>query len=136
MLLKTMKTLFKISKMTGPFLLSICFSEIGFALSVSSFRHIRNYSVWYILNQLYGRTNKETNQIANQSDAGLVFQKGSIDHLFGQLGEFISEETFSDMFDEKVSEDRKKKSKEMKKHKAKDILRLFVEQTVRPEAVV
>ena len=133
---KTMKTLFKISKMTGPFLLSICFSEIGFALSVSSYRHVRNYTVWYILNQLYGRTGKGMGQLSHQYDAGLTFPNGSIDHLFRQLGEFISEETFSDMFEEKVSEDRKKKSKEMKKHKAKDILRLFVEQAVRPEAVV
>lgn len=50
---KTMRALFKIVSLTGPYLLQICISEITSALAVSSYRHVRNYAIWYILNQIY-----------------------------------------------------------------------------------
>jgi hypothetical protein len=180
---KTMRSLFRIAVMAGPYCLPICISEVSFALAVSSYRHVRNYTVWYILNQIYNVNRRITLEAAEEpgQDAGesgepamdieqsssadaeavpaqapadtptladqanrtdLAFEQslaqftpGSVDALFSQLAELITEETFTDMFDEKVSDDRKKKSKEIKKHKAKDLIRLFTSQSTHPEAV-
>ena len=128
---KTMKCLYKISRITGPYLLSICFSEIGFALSLSSYRHVRNYSIWYILNMISLKSQIFDPSLINETN----FEPGCLDHLFCKLGEFICEETFSDMYEEKNGEDRKRKTKEIKKNKSKEILRLLIQQVTSKQAV-
>jgi hypothetical protein len=131
---KTMKCLFKICRITGPYLLSVCFSEIGFALAVSSYRHIRNYSIWYILNMVYVAS-QQRNEAGDSETKQIKFEPGCLDYLFYQVGEFMCEEKFTDMFEEKHGEDRKKKSKEIKKGKSRDVVRLLIHQTVSCKSV-
>lgn len=131
---KTVKCISKIAKITGPYLLSICISELMFSLAVASYRHVRNFSIWSILNILYNHSEGLTTINSNNKEV-LVFGPGTLDHLFGKLSEIICEEIFSDMYEEKINVERKKKSKEIRKHKAKDILKLFISQTTRVEAV-
>ena len=59
----------------------------------------------------------------------MAYDQGCLDYVYGDIAEMVSQETFGDMFIEKDSEDRKNKTREMKKHKSRAILYLFALQT-------
>lgn len=160
--LKTLKTLLNIAKQTGPYMFHFIVSELKFHLTDSIFKHVRNFAVWYLMNQVIDtrahipyfpeeeklldfvefveeddekdegengvdHENQSTDESPDQQQ--LVFDQGSLDYIYGDIADIVTEETFSDMFAEKDNEDRKNKTREIKKHKARAILQLFATQT-------
>lgn len=102
-----------IGLMIGPFLTQLIIKELIFHLQEGMLRHLRNYSIWYLLDQLI---------LPLDQRKAFLFKEGDIDHFLLDVANCAVQEYFSEMFLEKNNEDLKKKSKEVKVSKAKQLM--------------
>ena len=108
---KSLKALLDISVITGPFFFHLIIKELKFHLKLGVLRHVRNYSIWFLLDKIFFKDIKKN----------FDFNLGNLDYCFIDIIDCALEENFSEMFKEKDSIEMKNKSKEIKRHKANQL---------------
>lgn len=112
---KCNSTLVAICKTVGPHLMYFIFKEIVANLGEGMIRHVRNYTIWVLLDKFF----------IKKIECEQTFYTGCMDFYIIKLANCAIEEMFSEMQTEKDCLELKNKTKEIKVHKGCRIMEIL-----------